>query len=138
MSAKAKLMSTQVYLTPARVAAMIPWFSLALLLLFGAMAYAQVGHWPLHGRPDPKDVALAFVPGVRIGGPMLLLIFLSVPTSLIAGVIVGLYAFCEIVECRGSLVQERSSQALTAVGVCGAGLYAFIFALGLHANWLLD
>lgn len=137
MSAKAWLMSTQIYLTPTRVAALVPWFGLAVLLLFGVMAYAQVGHWPLYGRPDPKYVVL---PGteLQVGGWLVLLVFLSAPASLIAGVVVALYAFCEIAECGGSLVHERTSRALMAVGVCGAGLYVFLFALGLHASWLLD
>lgn len=38
----------------------IPLGGYALLICFAALAYVQVGHWPVYGRPDPKDVGPLF------------------------------------------------------------------------------
>ena len=138
MTTKAELMSTQVYLTPARVAAMIPWLSLGLLLAFAGLAYWQVGHWPMYGRPDPKDVVVPFAPQLRIGGFMTLLVALSTLASLVAALTVALYTACEVAESSGSMVTPNASRALVAFSVCGCGLYVFLLALAAHMNWLLD
>src|SRR3954468_19520138 len=97
----------------------MPWFSLGLLLAFAALAYLQVGHWPLYNRPDPKDVALGFAPGARIGGVFVLLIFLSVPASVIAVVVVSFFLLCRLAENGWSLTDKTSSSALITFSSSG-------------------
>ncbi len=113
---------------------MVPWVSLAGLLGFGLLAYAQVGHWPLYSRPDPKDVSLA---GLQIGGGLTLLVFLSALVSLIAMAAISFFTLCTVAE-RRSLVHPSSSRALYLFGIGGLGLYVFLLTLGAHMNWLMD
>jgi hypothetical protein len=51
-----------------RNTAPVGWFQLAspfpcyyVLLLYGVIAWPQVGHFPYYGHPDPKDMGLGVV-----------------------------------------------------------------------------
>jgi hypothetical protein len=40
----------------AKLALLLPWIWLALFFIFVIAAALQVGHLPVYGQPDPKDV----------------------------------------------------------------------------------
>jgi hypothetical protein len=104
-----------------RVACWVPLITCLVVVGFAAMAWHRVGHWPVYGRPDPKDLNLPWLHGAAL---------ISFPLAVVA---IPLSLFVVICDYRSL---ERRDVVVFTAGTAG---WAFLFpTMGKLFEWLID
>lgn len=125
-------MKAAVRVTSFDVLAAVLLLCVSAIMLLVALAYAEVGHWPVYSQPDPKDVGFALPSGVRIGAILrFLLPLIAVPLAFLAVVIVCWTAVED-------LLSTRSARSLLHAAICVGGFGLLLHLLGSLSAWLMD
>ncbi len=132
-------MKAAVRVTSFDVLAAVPLLCVSAMMIFVALAYAEVGHWPVYSQPDPKDVGFALPSGVRIGAILQFLIpLIAVPLAFIAVVIVCWTTVDEIISSKSALRWRKSVRGILQVVVCVGGFGLLLHLLSSLSVWLMD
>ncbi len=107
-------------------------------MLYVGLAYFQVGHWPQYSQPDPKEIGLEVIGGVRVGEILRILVLFAVPTCIVAVAALIISVLNDFLDSRRALRRQIAMRGLRQIGISVVGIVLFYPVLGSLANWLMD